>query len=141
MIFRLKTKEGHLHGHNLEAHPKRQDGIVPQNLILKTIYSQMYKIKKTLANDQCVIPLMNRPENIKNYKKVLIISKQGLRDQALERWTRSLEHLLLFQRTLVQFPASTWHLTTACNSSFKGFMLLSSGLCSHKPLHSGHTYI
>ena len=29
------------------------------------------------------------------------------------------EHLLLLQRTQIQFPAPTWQLTTVCNSSFK----------------------
>lgn len=30
------------------------------------------------------VTLTNRPKNIKNYKKVLIISKQRLRDQAVK---------------------------------------------------------
>jgi hypothetical protein len=33
----------------------------------------------------------------------------------LERWLRGLEHWLLFQRSWVQFPATTWWLTTICN--------------------------
>lgn len=52
MIFQTEEQNTLLYIHNLEAHPKRQDGIVPPNLILKTIYLQMYKMKKkTLAND------------------------------------------------------------------------------------------
>jgi hypothetical protein len=35
----------------------------------------------------------------------------------LERWFSDSEHLLLFQKTLVWFPASTWMLATLCNSS------------------------
>jgi hypothetical protein len=35
--------------------------------------------------------------------------------QGLERWRSSKEHRLLFQRSWVQFPATTWWLTTICN--------------------------
>jgi hypothetical protein len=35
--------------------------------------------------------------------------------QGLERWLSGYEHWLLFQRSWVQFPATTWWLTTICN--------------------------
>jgi hypothetical protein len=33
----------------------------------------------------------------------------------LERWFSGQEHWLLFQRSWVQIPATTWWLTTICN--------------------------
>jgi hypothetical protein len=33
----------------------------------------------------------------------------------LERWLTALEHWLFFQRPWIQFPASTWQLTTVYN--------------------------
>jgi hypothetical protein len=33
----------------------------------------------------------------------------------LERWPSGLKHWLLLQRSWVQFPATTWCLTTICN--------------------------
>jgi hypothetical protein len=36
----------------------------------------------------------------------------------MKRWlSNNKQHRLLFQRTWVQFPAPTWHLTTVCNFS------------------------
>lgn len=41
-------------------------------------------------------------------------------DLGLERWFSSKEHWLLYQRTGVQFPASTWQFTIVCNSRSNG---------------------
>lgn len=40
--------------------------------------------------------------------------------QELERWFSCQEHLLLLQRTWVQFTALTWWFTTISNSSYRG---------------------
>ena len=42
-------------------------------------------------------------------------------DGRMVQWS---EHLLLFQKIWVQFPASTWELTTICNVSPKGANVL-----------------
>jgi hypothetical protein len=39
---------------------------------------------------------------------------------------------LFFQRTGVQFPALTWHLTTICNSRSSRSNTTSSGFCRHR---------
>jgi hypothetical protein len=42
-----------------------------------------------------------------------ILLKKG--GGVLERWLSGQEHWLLFWRSCVQFPATTWWLTTICN--------------------------
>ena len=42
----------------------------------------------------------------------------------LERWLSSEEDCLLFRRTQVQFPASTWQLTAVLNSRIRGIRCL-----------------
>jgi hypothetical protein len=59
------------------------------------------KIKKTKQKTK-------QTEKNKNNKKKKC-------SHGLERWLRGGEHWLLFQRTGVQFPATTWWLTTICN--------------------------
>lgn len=58
----------------------------------------------------------------------------------LERWLRSLEHLVLLQRTLGGFPAATWYLTTICNPVPRH---LSSALASVSTRHvyGARTYV
>ena len=46
-----------------------------------------------------------------NYSKTNQMKNQN----GLERWLRGSEHWLLFQRSWVQFPATTWWLTAICN--------------------------
>ena len=43
----------------------------------------------------------------------------------LEMWSNEQEHLLLLQRTRVQFTAPSRQLTTICHSSSRGFIVLS----------------
>ena len=43
--------------------------------------------------------------------------------QELERWLSGEEPWLLFQRTWVQFPATTWWLTTICNGVWCPFLV------------------
>jgi hypothetical protein len=52
------------------------------------------------------------------YVKLIIknIAKDS-HELGLERQLSGYEHQLLFQRTLVQVPATTWWITTICNSS------------------------
>lgn len=64
--------------------------------------------------------------------------------EGLERWLKSQEHLLLLQKTHVQFLAPTSVLTTICNS-IPGYMAPISDLCMHQActcytyLYSGKT--
>lgn len=42
-------------------------------------------------------------------------------DRGLERLLSGYKHLLLSQRIQAWFPASTWQLTSVCNSNSRGF--------------------
>ena len=57
----------------------------------------------------------------------------------LERWLSGSELQLLFQRTEVQFPAPTRHLTTVCDSSARGPGILSS-LLGYQALSHFHSH-
>jgi len=76
--------------------------------------------------------------NLSFYKTIKLsdgLSKCLLRNgkQGLERWLSGKEHRLLFQRSWVQFPATTWWLTAICNEIWWPFLVcLTATVYSHK---------
>jgi hypothetical protein len=61
---------------------------------------------------------------LKNHHLAIAPNTNRLREKKTqhrqERWLSSKEHLLLLQRTQVQYPTPTWYFTTNCNSSTWG---------------------